>query len=80
MKIMIYGEITANGLAWGIYHRSAYHNWMRAVTTDSYGMKGLCIMIVYALDYYKDALVLLGGTWYDHEQLANKLYEILDNM
>lgn len=80
MEIMIYGTITESGVAWGIYHRKTDLNWTRVVTNDTYGREGLCNMIMYALEYYKDAHVLLGGCWFDHEQLRNKLYEILDNM
>ena len=80
-ELMIYTAINSDGeTVWGIYKRKADLNWTCFYRTTNNEMSGLLNAISFALDYYKDCKVLLGGYWLDHEQLTAKRYEILDNM
>lgn len=79
MEIMFYATPSGDDLEWGIYIKGSDALWHKRVTCPSSGMSGLIQMIVYALEYLKDARYLLGGLWYNHEQLTEKLYRLLDN-
>lgn len=80
-EIMIYGALNSEfEIVWGIYKRNSELNWSKFYTASNYRKSGLVGAIQYVLEYCKDCIVLFGGYWYNHEQLTEKLYEILDNM
>lgn len=77
---MIYATMNSDcTFGWGIYKRKPDLNWTKFISTDKQGDDGMIIIINYALNYFKDAKILFGGYWFNHEQLEQKLYEILDN-